>query len=169
MKKLMLPLILLLLGTGSGVGAAFFLKSDEPEHTADAVCTCEEADLLAITPEDVASEALETPETTEFAKLNNQFVIPVVAAERITAMVVLSLSIEVQPGNKEVIFSAEPKLRDAFLQVMFDHANIGGFSGNFTVSTNMRILRQELLRAAKAVVGDNALDVLILDIVRQDI
>lgn len=167
MKKLLLPLLLLLVGTGSGVGAAFLLKSDEPAEVADAMCTCDDPDLAALPPE--VEEHTEDPaETTEFAKLNNQFVVPVVAAEKIAAMVVLSLSIEVNPGNKEVIYQAEPKLRDAFLQVMFDHANIGGFSGNFTVSTNMRILRQELLRAARNVVGENALDVLILDIVRQD-
>lgn len=164
MKKLLLPILLLLIGTGSGVGAGFFLKEPELEDHAEHPCGDPAETQMAETvpkPEEIAIE-------TEYAKLNNQFVVPVVDDERVVAMVVLSLSVEVAAGNKDVIFQTEPKLRDAFLQVMFDHANIGGFSGNFTTTANMRILREELLRAADAVVGSNALDILILDIVRQD-
>ncbi|SEW41293.1 Flagellar basal body-associated protein FliL [Cognatiyoonia koreensis] len=164
MKKLLLPLLLLLVGTGSGVGAGLLLK--EPEQLEDhAANPCgDPADMAATPPPDPIPLDTET----EYAKLNNQFVVPVVADDRVAAMVVLSLSIEVIAGNKEVIFETEPKLRDAFLQVLFDHANIGGFSGNFTTASNMRILREDLQRAAQSIVGTNALDVLILDIVRQD-
>lgn len=164
MKKLLLPIILLLVGTGSGVGAGLFLKEDAPEELAMSTDhPCGEPTEVAEAPEPVPLET-----TTEFAKLSNQFVVPVVKEDEIVAMVVLSLSVEVVEGNKDVVFQTEPKLRDAFLQVLFNHANIDGFSGNFTTSSNMRILREELLRAAKKVLGDNALDVLILDIVRQD-
>ena len=92
----------------------------------------------------------------------------VVSDGRVEALVVMSLNIEVVVGGQSAIFSAEPKLRDGFLQVMFDHANIGGFSGNFTAGTNMRALRNELLRVAKEISGDIVTDVLIIDIVRQD-
>lgn len=164
MKKLLIPVILTLLGTGSGVGAALFLKQDPPEDIAmSSEHPCGEVEQIAAVAEPVALET-----TTEFAELSNQFVVPVVKDDQITAMVVLSLSIEVVLGNQGVVFDMEPKLRDAFLQVLFNHANINGFSGNFTTSSNMRILREELLRAAEAVLGANAIDVLILDIVRQD-
>ena len=164
MKKLLLPIILLLIGTGSGVGAGLFLKEDPVEDLAlSADHPCGDPTEVVHSPEPVELET-----TTEFAKLNNQFVVPVVKDEKIAAMVVLSLSVEVVEGNTEVVFRTEPKLRDAFLQVLFNHANIDGFSGNFTTSSNMRILREELLRAADGVLGANAIDVLILDIVRQD-
>ena len=68
----------------------------------------------------------------EYVKLNNQFVVPVVEDGRVAAMVVLSLSLEVEAGNTEAVYQREPKLRDAFLQVLFDHANVGGFCGSFT-------------------------------------
>lgn len=169
MKKLLIPFLFLLVGTGSGVGAAFLLKSEEPAIET-ATETCAPSDSAGHTIADAADHMPESlPEVTEFAKLNNQFVVPVVSADRIAAMVVISLSIEVAEGNKEVVFQAEPKIRNSFLQVMFDHANIGGFSGNFTSATNMRILRQDLLRSARLIIGENAMDVLILDIVRQDI
>jgi len=164
MKKLLLPIVLLLIGTGAGIGAGIFLK-EEPEEDLEMSSEhpCGDPTEVAELPEPVALET-----TTEFAKLSNQFVVPIVKDGKINAMVVLSLSIEVVEGNKAVVFATEPKLRDAFLQVLFNHANIDGFSGNFTTSSNMRILREELLRAADGVLGANAIDVLILDIVRQD-
>ena len=168
MKKLLLPLVFAIAGTGAGVGAAMFLQpSVEPE---DAIKMSGDpcGDTSTVETKTANADPITTPDPTEFAKLNNQFVVPVVDIDRIAAMVVVSLSIEVPEGNTQSVYDAEPRLRDKFLQVMFDHANIGGFSGNFTSSTNMRILRQELLRGARSVIGDNAYDVLILDIVRQD-
>ena len=67
-----------------------------------------------------------------------------------------------------MVFSKEPKLRVSFLQVMFDHANIGGFSGSFTTNENLGILRRSLREAARAELGKDATDVLILEIARQD-
>ncbi|MBS8271737.1 flagellar basal body-associated protein FliL, partial [Halomonas litopenaei] len=52
--------------------------------------------------------------------------------------------------------------------VMFDHANNGGFSGNFTTGTKMRALRNELLRVAQDISGPSVTDVLVIDLVRQD-
>jgi hypothetical protein len=72
-------------------------------------------------------------------------------------------------GQKEQTFAVEPKLRDAFLQVLFDHANTGGFDGVFTATNVMRSLRAALLDAAGTAVPDLVRDVLILDIQRQDV
>lgn len=173
MKKLLLPIILLLIGTGAGAGAGFFLKPEpkEEEETkvdADACLPQEGEHELAKLPEPTITA--DEPALTDraFARLNNQFVVPIVEGSEIAALMALSLTVEVDEGNQETIYRAEPKLRDAFLQVMFDHANTGAFSGNFTTEANMRNLRKELLRSAHGVVGDIALDVLILDIVRQD-
>jgi hypothetical protein len=104
----------------------------------------------------------------EFVKLNNQFVVPVVAEGRVAALVVMSVSLEVAPGAREAVFSHEPKLRDSFLRVLFDHANAGGFDGIFTTSENLGTLRMALLEAARSVLGDRVADVLILDMMRQD-
>jgi flagellar protein FliL len=104
----------------------------------------------------------------EYVKLNNQFVVPVVEKGRVAAMVVLSLSLEVAPGDTEAVYQREPKLRDVFLQVMFDHANTGGFSGSFTDGSNLIVLRTSLKEAAAQVLGPGVSDVLITDIARQD-
>ena len=95
-------------------------------------------------------------------------VVPVLEDGRVVSMVILSLSIEIPPGAAEQVYAREPKLRDVFLQVLFDHANAGGFRGSFTDGANMVILRRALHEAARTVLGESALDVLITEIVRQD-
>jgi hypothetical protein len=163
MKALLLPVILLLLGVGSGVGAGLFLmpEPEDPMVATDCADPNEMTQAALPTTVDVTTER-------EFAKLNNQFIIPVVEEGMVSALVVMSLNLEVTVGSRPAIFTAEPKLRDRFLQVMFDHANTGGFSGNFTSGTNMGVLRSDLLRAAKDISGERVTDVLVIDIVRQD-
>ena len=149
MKKLILPLILGLIGLGAGVGAGVFLRP------------APDADHAEMVPEEPA-----TP--PEYVKLNNQFVIPVVEDGNVSALVVLALSLEVTTGSTEAVFATEPKLRDVFLQVLFDHANAGGFRGAFTDGSNLIVLRQALKEVAMQVLGDKVSDVLIVDIARQD-
>ena len=166
MKALLLPLILLVLGTGSGIGAGLFLAPPPAEEdTTEALHDCPAPDQHDA---EAVPAAIDVSEEREYAKLNNQFVIPVVDEGQIAALVVMSLSLEVAVGERAAVFAAEPKLRDRFLQVMFDHANNGGFSGNFTTGPNMRALRNDLLQAAQHVSGERVTDVLLIDIVRQD-
>lgn len=182
MKKLLLPLILALLGTGGGIGAGLFLGAAPAPHDAAAADTCAPApgdvaagpaaDLHAAAPADhgAATDSAATGHAAhEYAKLNNQFVVPVVKEGKVKAMVILSLNVEVVAGAASDVLTNEPKLRDLFLQVLFDHANIGGFDGDFTSSGNMRALRTALREAAQSVLGDRVSDVLIIDMVRQDV
>lgn len=150
MKTLVLPLLLGLIGLAAGSAGGFFLRPDPSDETEG-------------TP--VAEEPAEPP---EYAKLNNQFIIPVLEDGVVASLVVLSLSLEVAAGSTELVHQHEPKLRDVFLQVLFSHANSGGFRGSFTDSTNLVPLRSALLEAARTVLPDQVRDVLIGDIVRQD-
>lgn len=173
MGKFLIPLVLLIIGVGGGVGAGLFLKPEpEPEPVAEIECPEPHMDMDMEEPiaEPMAETDPDEPAAgRDYARLNNQFVVPVVEEERVAALVVMSLSVEVDTGENQTIFSHEPKLRDAFLQVLFDHANSGGFSGSFTSTTNMRSLRDGLRESAQRVVGDIAHDVLIVEIVRQDV
>ncbi len=108
------------------------------------------------------------PSKKDYIKLNNQFIVPLVRGGHVDALVILSLSLEVEPGAGPQIYAIEPKMRDVFLQVLFNHANIGGFEGNFTASDKMQLLRDALLESAKRLLDTTVSDVLISDIVRQD-
>lgn len=150
MKKLLLPLLLGLVGLGCGAAAGFFLR---PPETGEA---------------EAEPRNEEPAEPPEYAKLSNQFVIPVLEEGKVASLVVLTLSLEVATGSTQLVNQHEPKLRDAFLRVLFAHANSGGFRGAFTDSANLVPLRIALLEAARSVLPDVVRDVLIGDIVRQD-
>lgn len=153
-----LPVLMLILGVGAGVGAALVLSPTHEVGTEDAQPDAEQK------PADNDHEETET----EFVKLNNQFVIPVIEDEKVSSLVVLSLSIETRIPMRDVVYEREPKLRDAFLQVLFDHANMGGFNGAFTKSDMLSILRNALNDVARKELGGEVQNVLITDITRQD-
>ncbi|WP_299401203.1 flagellar basal body-associated protein FliL [uncultured Roseobacter sp.] len=169
MKKL-LPIIMLLVGSGAGVGAGIFLRPAPVEEAA----AYEETEKSAEPTKDKEShsekhDAEASSEAMEYVRLPNQFVVPLVQEDRISAMVVMALSIEVASGYSEEVFDKEPKLRDEFLRVLFDHASIGGFDGAFINNENLDVVRGNLREVAVGVMGaDIANDVLIFEIARQD-
>ncbi|ETA52725.1 flagellar basal body-associated FliL family protein [Ponticoccus alexandrii] len=168
MIKKLLPILLALVGTGAGVGAGLFLMPAGEDH-ADATECLPPDDAVRHETVAAAPDDPDQPDATrEYVKLSNQFVVPIMGSERVRALVVASLSVEVSIGSAETVYAREPKLRDVFLQVMFDHANIGGFEGAFTTGERMKILRGALLDAARSVLGSDVSDVLITEIARQE-
>ncbi len=167
----LLPLLIALVGLGSGVGAGLLLRPPPEPHGHEAgACPCDCAALAeaAHLAEGDEAHGEDGEPTTDFVKLNNQFVLPVVKGEHIAALVVMSVSLEVPAGGSEKVYQREPKLRDRFLQVLFNHANAGGFDGVFTAGSNMTTLRTALLETARQELGNNVLDIVITDIARQD-
>lgn len=159
----LLPILFLVIGVAAGAGAGLLFKP-EPEILQRNTLRAHEG----APSKDAADNAHETPDT-EIVKLNNQFIIPVVNKSMISALVVLSLSVEIGPGRSAEVYAREPKLRDVFLQALFDHANIGGFDGEFTKARNMEMLRSALNKVAAGVLGDAVFGVLITEIARQDV
>ena len=180
MKKI-LPLFLLLIGSGAGVGAGILLRPDVAESPKD-TATAEQVETVTTSDDEEADDhsaevtrdhgdggAGSDRHGSEYAKLNNQFVVPIISHDKVTALVVLALSIEVANGRLDAVYQSEPKLRDSFLQVLFDHANIGGFEGNFTSALELGRLRSNLREVAQRDLGkENIQDVLIVEIARQD-
>lgn len=158
MKKL-LPIILILIGVGAG-GAAGFVLRPVPEPPTEEEIAKAEAEAEA--------EPEIDPDTLAYVKLNNQFVVPVVEDDRVTSLVVLSISLETTPDQTENLYAREPKIRDEFLRVLFDHAYSGGFDGAFTASPNLDHLSAQLLTAVRRTTKSTVTDVLITDILRQD-
>ncbi len=155
MIRKLFPVILALLGLGAGLGGGIVLRPAPSDHAAEPAT-------------EAATAEGEPQDAPEYLKLNNQFVVPVLEDGRVVSMVIMALSLEVAKGASESVYSREPKLRDAFLQVMFDHANAGGFKGDFTDGSNLIVLRNALLEAARSTLGDLVKNVLISEIVRQD-
>ncbi len=163
----LLPILLALIGLGGGIGAGIALRPPPQPVVMENPCG---EDPHAEEPhgEDPHDDEAAEDIRFDYVKLNNQFVVPVVEGARVEALVVLSLTLQVESGQSETIYQLEPKLRDMFLQVLFDHANAGGFNGAFTKTTRMNSLRMALREAAQKVLGSKLSDVLIVDVVRQD-
>jgi len=151
MRNIIIIAVLALAGLGGGAVAGYVLRP-LPDAAPDGA--------------EAPPESEELP--PEFVKLDNQFVVPVLEDGQVASMVILSLGLEVEQGATQTIYAHEPKLRDVFLQVLFSHANSGGFRGSFTDAANLIPLRIALNEAARGVLGNQVRDVLINDIARQD-
>ncbi len=183
MLKLIVPLVMGLAGAGIGVGAGLFLAPAEHSESGDhdgghdthaakpekAAHNDGHSDDHKDDHKDGSGDGHGSLASEAYVKLHSQFVVPIVKHERVVSMVVLSLSLEVQPGTEDKVYALEPKLRDAFLQVLFDHANMGGFQGRFTDSEMLTVLRGSLRDVARRELGGTVQEVLIQDIVRQDV
>lgn len=172
MLKKILPLVLLLIGSGAGVGAGLFLRPAfeigeevSGEHVGQEV---EEGGSAKSNKSERGAKGQEEIQIG-YVKLSNQFVIPVVRDKEVASLIVMSIGLEVPEAARAEVFRHEPKLRDSFLQVLFDHANSGGFDGAFTSTTNLEALRQALTEIGQRDIGqDTVKDVLITEIARQD-
>lgn len=164
--KLLLPVLLGVLGLVSGLAAgAFFMPSQEPSDPADS-----EDYATAVEGTDPYAPDPEEPEAGwVYARFEDQFVVPVMAQGRVASMIVMSISLEVDPEAENDVHSREPKLRDGFLRVLFDHERAGGFAEVFTDTRLLDDLRGRLLSVAQGVMGDAVNDVLVTDMLRQDL
>lgn len=165
MRRLLLPLVMAALGLALGAGVALAMRwaGSSPSQT-----TCPAPDDAVVAAPDAPVVKPSAALDFAYVRLNNQFIVPVTREGRIKALVVLSISLEVAPEATEAVFAREPKLRDAFLRVLFDHANTGGFDGEFTANGALLPLREALREAGGRILGKALNDVLITEIARQD-
>jgi flagellar basal body-associated protein FliL len=168
MKRLA-PLVLALLGLAGGLIAGQTLRPAPPPETAAA----DPAPPAGAKPEAPAHPDGPPPPydpelKRDYVRLDRQFVVPLVSAEAVEALMILTLSVEVDEGRSTEVHDRAPKLRDRLLRVLFEHAQSGAFDGAFTAGEAMQDLRGSLREAARSVLGPIAHDVLVTDILRQE-
>lgn len=157
------------------MGAGLFLAP--PEDVSEVECdptvdeNCPETETAPATAAEEPNGSNESGEGIlfDYVKLSNQFVVPIIRDERVAALVVVSVTLEVDVGAGAAVFDREPRIRDAFLQEMFDFAYLGGFDGPFTKSENLMSLRRALKEIGQRIAGPVVKDVLIVDLVRQEV
>ncbi len=168
MMRFLIPLVIVLLGTGIGVGAGWFLAPDPPEAPE---CACDGTEEGGDGPaaEGAGEGAAAVPAEYEYVDLEGQFVVPIIVNDSPVGMMVMSLSLEMEPGARETAYAKVAKLRDEFLSVLFGYASIGGFAGNYLDLEKLRQIRRDLTEKAQEVLGPVVHEVLIIDMIRQDI
>lgn len=174
MKKL-LPVILVLLGLGGGLFVGQMLRpAPEQEEGTQAHVAMTAPDEGVEEHVNMPGDPLEPKPTPPpeggwaYNKLDKQFIVPVMGESKVRALIVMSITLETEPGLETDIATREPKLRDAFLRVLFEHERSGGFSGVFTDPRTLSDLRISLRKVARVIVGPGVNDVLVTDILRQD-
>lgn len=170
MKKI-LPILLLLLGVVGGGAAGMFLKpppppaeeGDEAAEKAQAKAKKEEG----MADGEVVGEG--GPDTSRaFVKVGRQTIVPVLDGGETRALMLFELAVDVPAASANLVHDMEPRLRDAFLRELFQMSYTGAFLTEFTDDRVIEELRRNLTRAARRYVGDEAREVLILDVMRQE-
>ncbi len=190
MVKKILMLLLPLLGfVGGAVGGDLLHapKSDEKSVAADGEAAAHgeagaEQEASAAHDAEAGAEHAATDESggghgegeggeggeLDWFKFPNQFFVPIIRNGTPTAVMVLTLSIEMPAASRPKIEAQEARLRDALLGALLIEANTGGFDGNFTSETSLRRLRESLLAAGRRAGGADVQRILIEDIGRQE-
>ena len=105
----------------------------------------------------------------DYVKIGRQIIIPVVDEGETQALMLFDLALDVPRSMTERTYAAEPRLRDAFLRVLFEMSYTGAFSSTYTDERIVEELRGKLRAAARRLLGDAVDEVLILDIMRQEL
>lgn len=106
--------------------------------------------------------------SVSYLKFKRQFVVPVMDKNKIDALVIMNLNIELDKDAPSNVYNMEPKLRDAIMRELLALSSDDIFGENLTSAESYQTLRSTLLRASKSVVTEGVRDILILDIARQD-
>ena len=164
MIKFVLPVLSLLVGLGGGGAAAIMLGPAASEQHGAGVDPSGAAEEDSATHDDGEDEG-----PTEIVKLPNQFVVPVIVNKSVRSMVILTVALEVEQGQADFVRTLEPKLRDTFLDELFNLAAMGGFRDELISRKTLEIVRAALSQRARDVLRQKTVAVLVTDMARQDV
>lgn len=178
MKKLLIPLVALIVGLVAGIGGGSALSSKDGSGGEEAATDDHGSEGHVDTPPEPAADAHSdaghgdaghgaSPDS--FYTLPGQFIIPIVGGENVQAVVLLSIGLETTPEGRGDVMRMEPRLRSAILAALFDLSSIGGMSGDFTAPDWRNRVSQAVKHAATAVAGNKVTAVDLLEINKQNL
>jgi hypothetical protein len=99
-----------------------------------------------------------------FMKFSRQFVVPIMEQGEPKAMMILDVMIELDDGVGEGVYAEEPRLRDAVLRALLKQSSTGGFGRLFEEPGVLETTRAAILEETRAIIGDGAKSILIMDV-----
>ena len=173
MQKI-IALVIVLFGVGGGLALGLALRpggaAQGPDGAAEEHGAAEStADGHGGGGESEAGHDGEITGERDYVKLGRQIIIPIVKGGKTEALILFDLALDVPSTMIERVHAAKPRLRDAFLRVLFAMSYTGAFSSTYTDERIVEELRQKLRAAARRLLGDEVAEVLILDIMRQEL
>lgn len=182
--KMLLPILLAVIGiaVGGAVGYAF-KPAPEPteEHAADSAEHGEKDDHGAEKGHGddkhkghgdakggALGEKLSEATDSAYVALSRKLIVPFTRENGKKAFVAIDITLEMAPEDSGRATEHEPKILDAFLRTLVSFAATGAFDDHAAASHTLRELNSELLKAARAVLGESVREVLISNLLTQD-
>ncbi len=149
MKKLLLP-ILFLLVIGGAVFGGGYMKHEK----------------------DMKTKKKESVDFTEkkfnYVKLDKPLIIPIFHNGKTSAILVAELWLEMEEEFQDGIYEKQPRIRDEFLQIFYRYAAEGQFDDKILTPKVQARLRKNLTEGARKYLGKSVRAVLLNDLQRQE-
>lgn len=165
MSKL-LPILIIVVAALAGGGGGFFLKMQTSAEAVDQEPADGSHEPAADKHEKKSKGGHGAPsaDALSYVKFTRQFVVPVIKNGQPKMLMVFDINIEVDDTFGRSAYSLEPRLRDAILAQLFVFAN-SGILMQITESTEARTkVKAALLETVRKIMGDSALEILLVDI-----
>ncbi len=166
MLQKLLPVIIIVVAGAAGGGGGFFAKTMMSGKASNAESSAhgEADDGHGEKKAKKGGHGGEDASSSTYMKFSRQFVVPVVHNGRPKSMVILDINIEVDSGESEGVYALEPRLRDAFLARLMALSGEGMLPQMLEDMDKLEYTKMALLDESRKIMGDAALDVLILDL-----
>lgn len=170
MMKKLLPILLAVIAIVVGAAGGFFLRASSAPAAAGGEGEAAHAEKSAAhgAKDDAHGKKDDAHGKKDAAavymKFSRQFVTPIVAEGRPTAMMILDVNIEIDPALADTIYAEEPRLRDGVLKALLRQSGAGRLGSIFADPAVLEETRGEILDEMRAIVGDGAKSVLIMDV-----
>lgn len=186
MKKLLTP-ILLIVGIFAGSFGANFLKgspaeppaAESEEYGEDG--SAKGDDAKGDKKKDKKKEGKSKKENDGYGsegeggvayfKFSREFIIPLMEGRELESLVILNINLEVDASVSATLFSQEPKLRDNVMTTLIELSNDGRTLETIASVESYETIRSMVLKnlKEKEVSGEGILNVLIVDVGKQDV
>ena len=105
----------------------------------------------------------------QYFTFSREFVVPIMANQRVDSLVILNINLEAQSSVMEKLFSVKPKLRDNIMTTLVSLSNDGQTLVEPTSVDSYETIRSVILMNLNSVVATGIENVLIMDLAKQDL
>lgn len=159
MLNKVLPIIIVLIAVG-GAGYAAMMMKGGPQPAPKAAADHGTDEVHGVKPEDLAGVG--------YFDFQRNFLVPVIGDSEVQAIVLMTLSIEMDESAIEEVRGREPRIRDQFMKTLLALSHEGVFDNDITDPATYETIRVRLSRVGQTVVHESVRSVLIVDFGRQD-
>ena len=179
MKKILTP-ILLIVGIFAGSAGANFLKAPAAEKASEEKSdgeyekdgkdgSKEKSDKKKSSKKDSGKGGGYGESEISYFKFSREFVVPLTRDNQVESLIILNLNLEIDSSESGSLFSKEPKLRDNIMSSLIELSNDGSTLDNFSQVESYETIRSVVLENLKRDLGAGILNVLILDMAKQQV